>query len=332
MLCAGFAAPGRASDVVWMTNSDSQTSEPESEQDGEAPADEADADEYEDEAEIFSDQADDLPGMEETSAAAEWTYPVVPSELMSDYVRLVNADNLLEPDYVPGDLVKIKVKKTSSTAIQMRQVASDALDRMFADALAAGLTLYAHSGYRAYQTQKTMYYNRLEKNNGVDDGYVTKPGASDHQTGLGIDVISKAWIGKKFNSEFAKTEEAQWMAAYCADYGFIIRYPEDKVDITQIAYEPWHLRYVGPTAARYIMGSGMALEEFNEEWQPILQAFREAGGDVSAVVAEVVETADGLITMMPKLLNVSVYRTDIQGADGDYEYSLFAPEDAGEGS
>ena len=91
------------------------------------------------------------------------------------------------------------------------------------------MKLYLKSAWRSWQTQNTMYYNRLKKNNGKDDGWVIKPGASDHQTGLGCDVVSYAWRSKGMNSQFAKTTEAQWMAAHCAEYGFVIRYPEDKV-------------------------------------------------------------------------------------------------------
>lgn len=184
-----------------------------------------------------------------------------------EYVRLVNKVSLLDEKFVPNDLVKIKVKKTSSTAIEMRQVASDALDTMFTDAKEQGITLYAHSGYRSYRTQNIMYYNRLESNGGKDDGVVAYPGSSDHQTGLGIDVISKAWIGKRFNADFAKTEEAQWMAENCWRYGFIIRYPEGKEEITEIIYEPWHLRYVGVEAARYMTLNGLTLEEFYPLWK-----------------------------------------------------------------
>lgn len=222
----------------------------------------------------------------EQGNSVSWTYPVPLGELQKEYIRLANTDNLLPSDYIPKNLVKIKVKKTSSSAIQMCDFVSEALDAMFAAALDDGITLYAHSGYRSYQTQKTMYYNRLEKNNGKDDGVVAFPGSSDHQTGLGIDVISKAWIGKRFNSEFAQTEEAQWMAAHCAEYGFIIRYPEGKEDITKIIYEPWHLRYVGLESAQYMMSNGLTLEEFTVQWQKALSDFQGNGGDTNQAIEQ----------------------------------------------
>ncbi len=239
-----------------------------------------------------------------------WTYPVSLTELHQEYIRLVNRETLLPSDYVPQDLVKIKVKKTSSSAIQMCRMVSDALDLMFDAASADGVTLYAHSGYRSYKTQNTMYRNRLEQNNGKDDGVVAYPGASDHQTGLGIDVISKAWIGKRFNSEFAKTPEAQWMAAHCAEYGFIIRYPAGKEDITKIIYEPWHLRYVGVEAARYMMGSGLTLEEFTLEWQQAKAEFDASGGYESQ-------------TQIQGELPPSAVVLEEVGDDGDPEVTLF---------
>ncbi len=246
----------------------------------------------------------------EQGASAAWTYPVSLEELHKDYIRLVNKDSLLPSDYVPPDLTKIQVKKTSSSAIQMCRMVSDALDAMFAAASADGLTLYAHSGYRSYKTQNTMYRNRLEQNNGVDDGVVAYPGASDHQTGLGIDVISREWIGKRFNSDFAATPEAQWMAAHCAEYGFIIRYPQGKEDITKIIYEPWHLRYTGQEAARYMTDSGLTLEEFTVEWQQALSGFEAGGGNT------------GLALVQSELPPEAVILDEV-GEDGDPEVTLF---------
>lgn len=196
-----------------------------------------------------------------------WTYPI-PYELLksSEYIVLANRDNLLEADYIPERLTDLTCRKISYDPIQMQDTAASALSVMFDAAKKDGITLYAHSGYRSYRTQKTMYYNRLESNNGKDDGVVAYPGSSDHQTGLGIDIINKAGIGKRFTSAFAKTKEGQWVAEHCWDYGFIIRYQEDKEDITKIEYEPWHLRYVGVQVAQYMREHNLCLEEFTDEW------------------------------------------------------------------
>ena len=85
------------------------------------------------------------------------------------------------------------------------------------------------------------------------------------------------------NSNMASTPECQWMAEHCYEYGFVIRYPEDKQDITEINYEPWHLRYVGKEVARYIWRNGLCLEEFHEQLQAAIDAYLEAGGDARRV-------------------------------------------------
>ncbi|HML47042.1 MAG TPA: M15 family metallopeptidase [Clostridia bacterium] len=207
---------------------------------------------------------------------ASWSFPVSRETMEDPQGLLVLANNrhLLSKDFEPDDLVNIDVRRTSSSKIQMRRIVSDALSLMFEDAKAEGIILYVHSGYRSYRTQDVLHYNRV-KDMGYDDKLVIQAGASDHQTGMGADVISKDWIGKKFNSNFAKTKEAQWLAANCSRYGFIIRYPEGKEEITEINFEPWHLRFVGVEAAQYIMGEGLTLEEFIEQWE----AYRDGGGD-----------------------------------------------------
>lgn len=207
-----------------------------------------------------------------------WDYPISYELLTtSDYIRLANKTSLLEEDYVPEDLVKdLKCRKISYDPIQMREAAANALYALFDAAEADGLNLYAHSGYRSYRTQKTMYQNRLKKNNGKDDGVVAMPGSSDHQTGLGIDVINKAGIGKKFTEAFGKTKHGQWLAENCWDYGFIIRYQKDKEELTEIIYEPWHLRYVGVQVAQYMRDQNLCLEEFTAEWQAAVAEY-EAG-------------------------------------------------------
>ena len=212
-----------------------------------------------------------LGNIEEAEQIAEesaWTYPL-PRELLegNEYIVLANRDHLLSEDYIPSDLVKLTCRKISSTPIEMREAAAQALSDMFDAAKADGVTLYAHSGYRSYRTQKTIYYNRLKSNNGKDDGVVAYPGSSDHQTGLGIDVINKAGIGKRFTSAFAKTKEGMWVAEHCWSYGFIIRYEREKEELTRITWEPWHLRYVGVQVAQYMRANHLCLEEFTEQWQ-----------------------------------------------------------------
>ena len=239
----------------------------------------------------------------------EWEYPLPPEILANaeGFLTLTNKSSLLDEDYVPEDLVNLTVKRVVQG--ELRKPAHDALAAMFAAAEQSGYTLYAKSVYRSYQTQKTMYYNRLDKV-GRDDGVVAYPGSSDHQTGLGVDVLNYAWTKKDgMNAEFGKTQEAKWMAAHCQEYGFIIRYMEDKEDVTGIIYEPWHLRYVGPEAAAYIMENHLSLEEFTETCQSWLNGYAEAGGDFEALLRE-----------RAKLNDVSILDTD---PDGEEELSIY---------
>ena len=243
--------------------------------------------------EIIEESGPDAPVYGE----AEWTFPVALEDLDPGLIRLANKHYLLPSDYVPENLVKVPSKPSKGGiywAVQpkegqlLRKEAADALCEMNAaireEAKENGYrALYLKSAYRSYRTQKTMYNNRLEKNHGKDDGWVSKPGASDHQTGLGCDVVPANWKDKAMNDKMMKEPECQWMAEHCAEYGFIIRYPDGKQDITEINTEPWHLRYVGKAAAAYIMDNGLCLEEFNEQLQAAIQDFLDLGGDPALV-------------------------------------------------
>ncbi len=219
----------------------------------------------------------------------EWDYPLSPEiiEDFDEYIILANRQHLLSGDYKPGDLVNTTCKKSSDAGTpELRKEASDAINAMFAAALEDGLTLYLKSAYRSYQTQKTMYNNRLDKL-GRDDGLVSYPGASDHQTGLGVDILNYEWTKKDgMNKEFARTKEAQWMEAHCAEFGFILRYMADKEEVTGIKFEPWHFRYVGREAAAYIMENHLSLEEFTEEWQAYIADWEARGGDFRELIIQ----------------------------------------------
>lgn len=253
--------------------------------------------EEEDEEVSFADVSGLDLEIEVTYDDVEWNFPVDLQDMEPDKIVLANKEMLLSKDFVSEPLVSIPARKAdkddnntnngvlkaSSGKMQLQEDCAAALVAMCEAARDEGLYLYLKSAYRSYQTQNTMYYNRLKKNNGKDDGWVSKPGASDHQTGLGCDVVPKSWRDKSMNSSMASTEECQWMAAHCAEYGFIIRYPEDKEDITEINYEPWHLRYVGVAAATYIMENGLCLEEFHDQMQAAIDEFLAAGGNRSLV-------------------------------------------------
>ena len=243
----------------------------------------------------------------------KWDYPLAPDILedYDQYITLANQDNLLSSDYIPKDLVSTSVKRAKGTdRMQLRKAASEALTAMFEAAAADGYTLYLKSAYRAYSTQKFMYNSRLEKNNGKDDGLVSYPGASDHQTGLGVDILNYAWTLKDgMNKDFALTEEAQWMEKHCQEYGFVLRYMSDKEEITQIKFEPWHFRYVGKEAAVYMMENHLSLEEFTEEWQSYVSSFEAQG-----------VTLKQFILWRDRIRPVTIMD---YAPDGEEEYSIF---------
>ncbi len=216
-----------------------------------------------------------------------WAYPLAPEILANDagYLTMINKENLLEEDFVPQDLVDLSIQRVSAVADgKLRKKAHDALKEMFDVALNEGHKLYVKSAYRSYQTQKTMHTNRV-KRYGYDDGVVAYPGSSDHQTGLGVDVLNYKWTQEDgMRPEFGEDKEAQWMAAHCHEFGFIIRYMEDKQEITGIIYEPWHLRYVGIEAATYIMENHLSMEEFDAQWKQYIIDYEAQGGDFEALL------------------------------------------------
>ena len=237
---------------------------------------------------------------------ALWFFPVALEDMDPEMIRLANKHMYLSSDFVPDPLVTMKTRKTdgdgnnsnggvnkaSSSEMQLQQECAEHLVDMFEAALRDGVTLYLKSAYRSYRTQKTMYYNRLQSNGGKDDGWVTKPGASDHQTGLGCDVVPRAWRDKSMNEKMATDEACIWMAEHCQEFGFILRYPEDKEEITEINYEPWHMRYVGVPAATYIMQNGLCLEEFHEQLQAAIDDFLMNGGRRDVVEAYIQVSAE----------------------------------------
>ena len=227
--------------------------------------------------------------------AVQWDFPVDIADLQPDLIVLVNKSMFLAKEFTPDNLVKMKslklnkdgsnanggVRQVDSTW-QLREECADALVALCDAARAEGYELYLKSGYRSYYKQAVMYENRIKKY-GYDDGWVTKPGASDHQTGLGCDVVPRKWTDRGMNEDMAKEPETQWMAENCARFGFILRYPADKEAITEINYEPWHLRYVGVPAATYIMDNGLCLEEFYDQLMTAIDDFIANGGDESLV-------------------------------------------------
>ena len=272
------------------------------------------------------------------SDSVAWTYPISLSSLQSKYAVLVNEDHLLDQSYRPSPLVRVRnVKQATNAELELEETVANALLDMFEAAQQVteytytvegkdgqtetktasfpnGMTLYLKSAYRSYGTQSTIYANYLERNNGVDDGYVAKPGSSEHQSGYCADILNKKWAGlDRMNQDFEIEAEACWMKENCARFGFILRYPKDKEEVTRIAFEPWHFRYVGVEIATYIMENGLSLEEFTAESQAALQDFVSRGGDIQ-------KQTDAEFRMLNTPPESTVL--DIYGEDGDAEVTL----------
>ncbi|MYL43276.1 D-alanyl-D-alanine carboxypeptidase family protein [Virgibacillus salexigens] len=182
-----------------------------------------------------------------------------------EQLALVNKQHALPEDYIPKDLVIPDVRFPFTEDLpkkQMRKIAASSLEELFVAADEAGLDLFAQSGYRSYERQETIFASNVEADGEeAANKFSARPGESEHQTGLTMDVTSPD-IDFQLTTEFANTDEGKWLAQHAVDYGFIIRFPKGKEDITEYQYEPWHIRYVGKKAAKEITEQDVTLEEY----------------------------------------------------------------------
>ncbi len=188
-------------------------------------------------------------------------------------MALVNKIFGLPGNYIPGDLIRPKVQFSFGDAklekSLMRKEAADSLEKMFAGAKNDGIELTAVSGYRSYGRQETLFNAEVQKV-GEEKALqaVARPGSSEHQTGLTMDISGRT-NNNNLNEQFGSTKEGVWLAHNAHKYGFILRYPKGKEDITGYMYEPWHFRYVGIKAATEIYENGWTLEEYFENVKKI---------------------------------------------------------------
>ena len=123
-----------------------------------------------------------------------------------------------------------------------------------------GLNIWATSAFRSYDKQLSNYNHYLEQDSVAEvDSYCARAGFSEHQTGLVVDVI----VPGGGLDDFQYTDEYQWLREHAHEYGFILRYPEDKENITGYIFESWHYRYVGEEAAKYIYEQGITFDEYH---------------------------------------------------------------------
>ena len=181
-----------------------------------------------------------------------------------------NKSHPLPADYTPGDLVTVDVAQKYGNA-RLRNEAADAMKKMFDAAKADGVTLMIGTGFRDYAFQESIY-NGYVSQSGQEyaDTISSRPGYSDHQTGLCAD-LSGPDDETYLDQSFIDTTAGQWLYTHAHEYGFIMRYPKGKDAITGYSYEPWHYRYVGKNTAEamYNISPDLTFEEY----------FGIAGGD-----------------------------------------------------
>lgn len=180
---------------------------------------------------------------------------------------LVNKENPVDSTYKPEDLADIKYFASDRSAAGrfMRAEAADAFHQLSETAKAEmGYEIVVTTAYRSYDFQ-AMLYNNYVANHGQQeaDTFSAQPGKSEHQSGLAADVSSPS-VGYQLTRDYINTEEGKWLNDNAYRFGFIIRFPEGKEEITGYMYEPWHIRYVGKTAAEEIFNEGITLEEYLE--------------------------------------------------------------------
>ncbi len=175
------------------------------------------------------------------------------------HLTLVNSGYRIPDSYTP-DLVYV-----CGSGERLDRKVAEHYEKMYNAALQDGVTLTPCSGYRSYETQERNYNRKIEFFEG--QGYshdeakvkaatiIMPPGSSEHNLGYAMDIVC-------VDEWFEDTAEFKWLQENAADYGFIMRYPEDKQDITKVIYEPWHWRYVGVETAKALKDSGLVLEEY----------------------------------------------------------------------
>lgn len=217
------------------------------------------------------------------SSAENTAAPANALGLTADEARAMLADPLMvlvnHTSKMPDDYTFDTKACGSATAVNktLQTVACDAFLEMQKAAAADGVTVWMQSGYRSVKYQTSLYERKTKYY--LDKGYdnatakekaaavVNPPGYSEHNCGLAADLNSPEHTG--LDEGFEKTAAFRWLCEHAGDYGFILRYPKDAEDKTEIIYEPWHWRYVGVENAAKINASGLCFEDYIETLQSI---------------------------------------------------------------
>lgn len=184
-----------------------------------------------------------------------------PTDISKKELMLVNKYNYLDETYEPENLVSVGMEYAYGEQ-GAQKVTSDTYDaflNMWNASHNAGFYLMVNSSYRTYKKQEQVY-NDYQKVQGTEyaDSIAARPGYSEHQTGYSLDIFEKGYS----SSNFAESDSYKWLLENAHKYGFILRYPKDKVNITGYAFESWHFRYVGIKAATYIYENKITFDEY----------------------------------------------------------------------
>ena len=184
-----------------------------------------------------------------------------------ELLTLVNEEHSMPPDW-QCDLVQLN----NGQNIDSR--AYEDLQQMMDDARAQGLSPLICSSYRTKDKQQRLFNNEVvayqQQSSSQKEAeekasfWVARPGTSEHQMGLAVDIVATS--NQQLDESQERTAEQQWLIQNCYKYGFILRYPNDKNQITKVGYEPWHYRYVGKEHAQKIMKEGICLEEYLDKY------------------------------------------------------------------
>lgn len=181
---------------------------------------------------------------------------ITTTDISKDTLMLVNKYYQLPSDYEPNDLVLIDSNLGKGYT---REITYSNYKALYEDALKEGYQLKIVSAYRSYSYQEGLYAKYLQYDpQEVVDTYSARPGHSEHQSGLCLDVSVPGYS----IDDFYKTEASIWLKDNCYKYGFIIRYTEEKVNMTGYQAEPWQIRYVGKEVAKYIQDTGITFDEY----------------------------------------------------------------------
>lgn len=178
---------------------------------------------------------------------------------------LVNKKRSLPADFRPQSLVIPNIPFSFTKELpkkKMQPIAAQAIEKLFNQASQEDIKLAGISAYRSYQRQTTIFnYKIRQRGEKIANKTSARPGESEHQTGLAIDISSPN-VNYQLVTSFGETKAGKWLAKTAPQYGFIIRYPQEKTQITGYQYEPWHLRYVGTEHASKIANNNLTLEEY----------------------------------------------------------------------